>query len=104
MSSEIQEILVSNSIFDQLDLTKRCTIRLGVKEINLGKTRFVNDITKEFRTFEVYKVYTSLIKQIPLCDLMRDNVLNYKELITLLGKFYEKTINENSLVTVIKFR
>jgi len=99
----MQQLILAEDIFDQLETGKRTTIRKGRRSINLDELEFESLTEKRKAVYYARMVYYCKLKDVLESDLINDGFENHADLLDKMKRFYPDLTDETEL-TVIRFK
>ena len=98
----MQKLTAVESEFDTIEDGKRCTIRLGRRDIKLGPLEFESLEQKRRITVKITHVLYCLVQDIPREYVLSDGFIDRHDLIHQMETYYPD-IDEVTEVTIVVF-
>jgi hypothetical protein len=83
-----QKLILAEDVFDELDGNKRCTIRKGCRDIQLGELNFESEIEKRIMNVNVYMIMYCKLEDIPAELVENDGFTDYEDMLIKMKRFY----------------
>ena len=96
----VQELSLYEGVFDLLDCGKNTTIRMGRKDVALGRLLLKSETRKIF--VNVIMVSYCKLGNVYICDVKNDGFIDHTDMYVRMKRFYPD-IETDSEVTVVKF-